>query len=81
MFNDIIHSEILSFVYQWFNKLTLSFFFFADFLKPISPVHEYFTRQSLNENLVIRSVRTSQYGVRSLHYTGTNYHQEYCSSF
>ena len=49
-FNDIIHSEILSFVYQWFHKLVPSCF--LDFFKPISSIHEYPTRQSLNENLL-----------------------------
>ena len=74
-FNDIIHSEILSFVYQWFHKLVPFFFcldFFQDFFKPISSIHDYPTRQSLNENLFIKSVRTTQYGIRSLHYTGSN---------
>ena len=69
-FNDIIHSEILSFVYQWFHKLVPSCF--SHFFKPISSIHEYPTRQSLNENLFIKSIRTTQYGIRSLHYTGSN---------
>ena len=69
-FNDIIHSEILSFVYQWFHKLVPSCF--LGFFKPISSIHEYPTRQSLNENLFIKSIRTTQYGMRSLHYTGSN---------
>ena len=68
--NDIIHSEILSFVYQWFHKLDLSCF--LDFFKPISSIHEYPTRQSLNENLFIKSIRTTKYGIHSLHYTGSN---------
>jgi len=70
-FNDITHSEILSFVYQWFHKLVPSCFL-DFFLKPISSIHEYPTRQSLNENLFIKSIRTTQYGFRSLHYTGSN---------
>ena len=69
--NDIIHSEILSFVYQWFYKLVPSCF--LDFFKPISSTHEYPTRQSRNENLFIKSIRTTQYGIRSLHYTGSNF--------
>ena len=69
-FSDIIHSEILSFVYQWFHKLAPSFF--LDFFTPISSIHEYPTRQSLNENLFINPIRTTQYGIRSLHYTGSN---------
>ena len=69
-FNDIIHSEIFSFVYQWFHKLVPSCF--LDFFTPISSIHEYPTRQSLNENLFINPIRTTQYGIRSLHYTGSN---------
>ena len=69
-FNDIIHSEILSFVYQWFHKLVPSCF--LDFFKPISSIHEYPTRQSLNEFFFFKSIRTTQYGIRSLHYTGSN---------
>ena len=45
---------------------------FLDFFKPIFSIHEYPTRQSLNENLFIKSIRTIQYGIRSLHYTGSN---------
>ena len=56
--HDIIHSEILSFVYQRFHKLVPSCF--LDFFKPISSIHEYPTRQSLNENLFIKSIRTTQ---------------------
>ena len=69
-FNDIIYSEILSFVYQWFHKLIPSCFF--EFFKPISSIHDYPTRQSVNENLFIKSIRTTQYGIRSLHYTGSH---------
>jgi len=56
-FNDIIHSEILSFVYQ-FHKLVPSCF--LDFFKLISSIHEYPTRQSLNENLFIKTIQTTQ---------------------
>mgnify|MGYP007058289051 FL=1 len=69
-FNDIIHSEILSFVYQWFHKLIPSCF--LEFFKPISSIHNYPTRQSVNENLFIKSIRTTQYGIRSLHFTGSH---------
>ena len=79
-FNDIIHSEILSFVYQWFHKLILVYQWFHKlipscflvFFKPISSIHDYSTRQSVNENLFIKSIQTTQYGIRSLHYTGSH---------
>ena len=66
-FNGIIHSEILSFVYQWFHKLTPSCIF--DLFKSISSVNNYSTRLALNENLFRKSVRATQYGIRSLHCT------------
>ena len=69
-FCDIIHVEIISFVYQWFHKLTPSCF--ADYFKPISFVHPYYTRQSNNDNLFLNQlqVQTSQYGLRSLFFFG-----------
>ena len=68
-FSDIIHLEILSFAYQWSHKLTRSCF--TDYFKPISSVHSYYTFQSLNENLFVNPVQTTQYGSHSLCYTGT----------
>ena len=68
-FSDIIHLEILSFVYQWSHKITPTCF--PDYFKPISSVHSYYTRQSLNENLLVNPVHTTQYGIHSLRYTGT----------
>ena len=41
-FNDIIHTEILFFVYQWFHKLIPSCF--LEFFKPISSIHNYPTK-------------------------------------
>ena len=38
----------------------------------ISFIHNYPTRQSVNENLFIKSIRTTQYGIRSLHFTGSH---------
>ena len=69
-FNDITQSEILSCAYQWFHKLIPSCF--LAFFKPISSIHDYSTRQSVNENLFIKSIQTTQYGIRSLHYTGSH---------
>ena len=67
-FCDIIHVEILSFVYQWFHKLTPSCF--ADYFKQISSVYLYYTPQSNNENLFVNKVQTSQYGLRSFCFSG-----------
>ena len=59
----------LSFVYQWSHKITPPCF--TDYFKPISSVHSYYTRQSLNENLFVNPVQTTHYRIRSLRYTGT----------
>ena len=67
-FSDIIHLEILSFVYQWYHKLSRSCF--VNYFNPVSSIHSYNTRQSQIENLSLKSVHTNQYGIRSLSYTG-----------
>ena len=67
-FSDIIHLEILSFVYQWYHKLSPSCF--VNYFNPVSSIHSYNTRQSQIDNLFVKSVDTTQYGIRSLSYTG-----------
>ena len=64
-FSDIIHLEILSFVYQWYHELSPSCL--VDYFNPVSSIHSYNTRQSQIDNLFVKSV---QYGIRSLSYTG-----------
>jgi len=67
-FCNIIHVEIIYFVYQWFHKVThkVTPSCFADYFKRISSVHPYYTRQSNNDNLFLNQVQTTQYGLRSL---------------
>ena len=67
-FSDIIHLEILPFVYQWYHKLSPSCF--VNYFNPVSSIHSYNTRQSQIDNLFVKSVHTTQYGIRSLSYTG-----------
>ena len=67
-FSNIIHLEILSFVYEWYHKLSLSCFVY--YFNPESSIHSYNTRQSKSDNLFVKSVQTTQYGIRSLSYTG-----------
>ena len=66
--SDIIHLKILSFVYQWYHKLSPSCF--VNYFNPVSSIHSYNTRQSQIDNLFVKSVHTTQYGIRSLSYTG-----------
>ena len=44
---------------------------FTDYFKPIFSVHSPYTCESLNENLFVNPVQTTQYGICSLFYTGT----------
>ena len=69
-FSDIIHLEILSFVYQWYVYDKLSPSSLVNFLNPVSSIHSYNACQSQIDNLFVTSVPTTQYGIRSLSYTG-----------
>ena len=66
--NDVIELQILSFVYQWSHRLLPPCF--NEYFKFTSSVHSYSTRQSCNRNLFVASVNTTQYGLRSLKFTG-----------
>ena len=66
--NDVIELHILSFVYQWSHRLLPPCF--SENFKFTSSVHSYSTRQSSNRNLYLASVNTTQYGLRSLKFTG-----------
>ena len=66
--NEVIELQILSFVYQWSHRLVPPCF--SESFKFASSVHSYSTRQSCNRNLYVDSVNTTQYGQRSLKFTG-----------
>ena len=66
--NDVIESQILSFVYQLSHGLLPPCF--SKYFNFTSSVHSYATRQSCNRNLYVASVNTTQYGLRSLKFTG-----------
>ena len=66
--NDVIELQILTFVYQWSHRLAPPCF--SEYFKFTSTVHSYSTRQSCNRNLYVDSVNTTQYGQRSLKFTG-----------
>ena len=67
--NDVIKLQVLAFVYQWSNNLLPPCF--SDYFKFSSSVHSYSTRQSCDGNLYVTSVNTTQYGLRSLKFTGS----------
>ena len=52
-FSDINHLEIVSFVYQWYHKLSPSCF--VNYFNPVSSIHSYNTRQSQIDNLFVKS--------------------------
>ena len=73
-FSDIIHLEILPFVYQWYHKLSPSCF--VNYFNPLSSIHSiltYNTRQLQIDNLLVKSVHTTLYDIHSLSYTGPKF--------
>ena len=66
--NDVIELQVLSFVYQWSRGLLPPCF--SECFKFTYFVHSYSTRQSCKRNLYVASVNTTQYGLRSLKFTG-----------
>ena len=57
--NDVIESQIFSFVYQWSRRLLPPCF--SKYFNFTSSVHSYSTRQSPNRNLYVASVNTIHY--------------------
>ena len=60
--------EILSFGYQWYHKLSPSYF--VNYFNPVSSIHSYNARQSQSDVLFVTSVHATQYDIHSLSYTG-----------
>ena len=69
--DDIFKLQILSFAYQWSHRPLPPCF--NEYFKFTSPVGSYSTRQSCNGKLYVasESFNTTQYGVRSLKFTGS----------
>ena len=72
MYGDIHLNSLfcLPLVYQWYHKLSPSCF--VNYFNPVFSIHSHNTRQSQNDDLFVNSVHITQYGIRSLSYTGTN---------
>ena len=66
--NDVIESQILSFVYQWSRRLLPPCF--SEYFEFTSSVHSCSTRQSCNRSFYVTLVNTTQYGLRYLKFTG-----------
>ena len=69
LINNSSWDSFIFLLMQWSHKITPPCF--TDYFKPISSVHSYYTHQSLNENLFVNPVQTTQYGICSLRYIGT----------
>ena len=67
-FNDVILLQITSFVYECVNNLAPVYF--RDFFRSIHNVHNIGTRQSKTGDLFALRCNTTQYGLRSVHYSG-----------
>ena len=66
--NDVIESQILSFVSQWSRRLLPPCF--SEYFEFTSSVHSCSTRQSCNRRFYVTLVNTTQYGLRYLKFTG-----------
>ena len=66
--NDVIESQILSFVYQRSRRLLPTCF--SEYFEFTSSVHSCSTRQSCNRSFYVTLVNTTQYGLRYLKFTG-----------
>ena len=67
-FNDIITMHIVSFVYECVHNLSPAYF--SNFFIWIENVHSFSTRQSKRGDLFALRCNTTQYGLRSIHYSG-----------
>ena len=67
-FNDIITTHIVSFVYECVHNLSPAYF--SNFFIWIENVHSFSTRQSKRGDLFALRCNTTQYGLRSIHYSG-----------
>ena len=66
---DILHLNILTFVYKATNKL--SSVYFHDYFTPDSSVHRFETRQATRGDLFISLKRTTLYGLKTVKYFGS----------
>ena len=67
-FSDIIIFHIVSFVFECVHNLAPTYF--RNYFTSIQSIHDIGTRQSLKGDLFALRCNTTQYGLRSIHYTG-----------
>ena len=67
-FNDMITMHIVSFVYECVDNLSPAYF--SNYLTWIENVHSFGTGQSKRGDSFALRYNTTQYGLRSIHYSG-----------
>ena len=66
--NDVFQLQPASFIYECVNNLSSSYF--RNYFTAISPTHSIGTRQSKRGDLFVERKNTTQYGIRSIHFSG-----------
>ena len=66
--NDVFQLQLASFVYEHVNNL--SPLYFRNYFTAISSTHSIGTRQSKRGGLFVERKNTTQYGIRSIHFSG-----------
>ena len=66
--DDLHKFQLLSLVYKW--KYSLLPIQYSSYFSKASDVHHHQTRFSSNEKLYINQVNTTQYGLRTVHFSG-----------
>ena len=66
--NDVFQLQLVSFVYECVNNL--SPLYFRNYLAAISSTHSIGTRESKRGDLFVERKSTTQYEIRSIHFSG-----------
>ena len=66
--NDMFQLQVTSFVYECANNIASAYF--RNYFTKINTIHGINTRQSIKNDLYAVSCNTTQYGLRSIHYSG-----------
>ena len=66
--NDMFQLQVASFVYECTNNIAPAYF--RNYFTKINTIHRIITSQSMKNDLYAVSCNTTQYGLRSIHYSG-----------
>ena len=68
MLNDVSQLQLVCFVDKCINNL--SPLYFRNYFTDISSTHSIGTRQSKRDDLFVEGKNTTEYGIRSIHFSG-----------